>query len=483
MKQAATMPETVTETLAKFSSEVQFNDLPTEIVHEIKRLLLDTIGCGLGGLDLDKGRMAIALARHDGGRPEATIFGTPDKAPAAMAAFVNGELMNGLDWCALQPPAHVAPYVIPSVLALAEVNHTSGKELIAALTVAHELTCRVADSLGNLRDPAGGLPARSFGMGCNQFGATAGAARVLRLDAGRMRHALGLAGFYAPVASHNKYTYTVHPGLAKYGPSGWTAQAGVVTARFAEMGYRGDDTVLDGEYGFWAMNGSPSCDWGKLTKALGSDWSFLAIGYKYWPCCGMFQSPLDAFVKIINDHDLTATEITKVLVMNESMNSLPRYLNMDVRDHVEAAASLPYNIAVAAHRVPRGPQWQLRTTIEDANIREFMKRVEHAVYPRCEEMRHQDLVIDGRRNLKHRPARVEVHARGRTFAHAVDYANWIPNDLPEHQADDEALAQKFRANAHDVLSKETADAAVDCIMHLDGLSDSAKLMGLLARKH
>jgi 2-methylcitrate dehydratase PrpD len=473
------MDESVTETLARFSAALQYDHLPDHIAHEIKRLLLDTVACGLGGLELDKGRMALGLARQSGGRSEATIIGTRDKAPAAMAAFVNGELMNGLDWCALQPPAHVAPYVIPSVLALGELHRATGKELIAALAVAHELTCRIADSLGNLRGPPGGLPARSFGMGCNQFGATAGAARILQLDADKMRHALGIAGYYAPVASHNKYTYTVHPGLAKYGPSGWIAQAGVITAVFAEQGYRGDDTVLDGEYGFWAMNGSPFCEWDKLTTGLGMEWAFLAIGYKYWPCCGMFQTPLDVFTKIIGDHDLSPSEIAKVVVMNEAMNSLPRYMNVDVRDHVEAAASLPYNIAVAAHRVPRGPKWQWRETLENPEIRRFMNRVEQAVYPRCEEMRHQDLVVDGRRNLKHRPARVEVHARGRIFADAVDYANWIPNDVPETRASDEGLAAKFQAGAEGVLSKRDADAAVDCIMHLEDLGDCSKLAALL----
>ena len=478
-----TMSENFTATLAEFGAGLQFTDLPAEVAHEIKRLLLDTIGCGLGGLKLDKGEMALHLARQSAGRPEATVFGTDDRMPAAMAAFVNGELMNALDYCALQPPAHVAPYVIPSVLALAEVQRVSGKELVAGLAVAHELACRIADSLGNLRGPPGGLPARSFGMGCNQFGATAGAARILRLDAERMRHALGLAGYYAPIASHNKYTYTIHPGLPKYGPSGWVAEAGVVTARFAEMGYRGDDTVLDGEYGFWAMNGSPSCEWDKMTHALGVEWAFLAIGYKYWPCCGMFQTPLDVFVKIINDHDIGAHEITKVVVMNEAMNSLPRYMNTDVQDHVEAAASLPYNIAVAAHRVPRGPQWQWREAIENPEIRALMKRVEQVVYPRCEELRHQDLVVDGRRNLKHRPARVEVHARGRTFADAVDFANWIPNDVPQTRATDGGLAEKFRANASGVLSGKAADAAIDCILHLEDLSDSAELAAMLSRSH
>jgi 2-methylcitrate dehydratase PrpD len=473
------MQGSVTETLAKFSSRLQFSDLPSGVSHEVKRLLLDTLGCGLGGLDLDKGRMALQLARDAGGKPEATILGSAGKVPSALAAFVNGELMNALDFCALQPPAHVTPYVIPSVLAMAEVKHASGKELIAALTVAHELSCRIAHSLGNLRATPGGLPVRSYGVGCTQFGATAGAARILKLDAEKMSHALGLAGYHAPIASHVKYNHTIHVGLAKYGPSGWTAQAGVVTAQLAAMGYRGDDTVLDGEYGFWAMNGSQTCDWEKLTAALGDEWAFEAIGYKYWPCCGSHQAPLDAFVEIINSHDIAPTEITKVVVKNEGLSGLPKYMSTDVRDHVEAASSLPYNIAVAAHRVPWGPKWQSRETLARQDIRNFMTRVEHAVYDRCEEMRYKDLVIDGRKNLKHRPAQVEVHARGEIYVHSVDFAKWLTNDAVESRATDEDLASKFLANASGVLSAKQADAVVDCILHLEDLPDSASLAAML----
>jgi 2-methylcitrate dehydratase PrpD len=472
----------VTETLAKFSAELRFEDLPLDVSHELKRLLLDTIACGLGGLGLDKGSMALEFALGSGGTPESSVYGTSAKLPAALAAFVNGELMNALDWCALQPPAHATPYVIPSVMALAEVHRTSGKELIAALAVAHEMACRVADSLGNMRSQPGGYSLRSFGVGCTQFGATTGAARILGLDEQSMRHAIGLAGYHAPVAAHVKYQYTTHVGLAKYGPAGWTAQAGVVTAQLAKMGYRGDDTVLDGEYGFWAMNGSHECKWDKLTHELGRQWSFLAISYKYWPCCGSHLSALDAFERIMNDNDLSAHEITKVLVESETLMALPKYVNLDVQDHVEAASSLQYNVAVAAHRVPWGPQWQSRETLCRPDIREFMKKVEHAIYARCEQMRHQDLVVDGRTNLKHRPARVTVHARNRTYVHATDFARWIPNDDPQCRATDEDLARKFRANAKGVLSPQSTEIAIEQILNLERLSDASALAATLARR-
>jgi len=53
-----------TQVLARFSAELQYEDLPGQVVREVKRLLLDTIGCGLGALGLDKGRMAIELMQR-----------------------------------------------------------------------------------------------------------------------------------------------------------------------------------------------------------------------------------------------------------------------------------------------------------------------------------------------------------------------------------------------------------------------------------
>jgi 2-methylcitrate dehydratase PrpD len=170
-------------------------------------------------------------------------------------------------------------------------------------------------------------------------------------------------------------------------------------------------------------------------------------------------------------------------VESETLMALPKYVNLDVQDHVEAASSLQYNVAVVAHRVPWGPQWQSRETLARADIREFMKKVQHAIYDRCELMRHQDLVVDGRGNLKHRPARVTVHARGRTYVQATDFARWIPNDVLECRATDDDLARKFKANADGVLTLRATEAAIEQILNLEKLADPTRLAALLTPTH
>jgi hypothetical protein len=65
-----------------------------------------------------------------GGKPEATVYGTAAKLPAAWPPRQR-RADECADWCALQPPAHTTPYVIPPAMALAG-STVLGQELIAA---------------------------------------------------------------------------------------------------------------------------------------------------------------------------------------------------------------------------------------------------------------------------------------------------------------------------------------------------------------
>ena len=63
---------------------------------------------------------------------------------------------------------------------------------------------------------------------------------------------------------------TPNNGAMKFGAGSWNAQAGVT-----ELGEAGDRSVLDGEYGFWAMNGSRFCDYKGMVANLVKDWKIL----------------------------------------------------------------------------------------------------------------------------------------------------------------------------------------------------------------
>ena len=470
------MDGTVTQTLARFVAKSTFDDLPQDVAHETKRILLDVIGCALGSNGLAKGRIAIAYARQIGGAPEATILGTRERAPAALAAFANAELIHTMDFCPLLPPSHIAPFVTAPAMVFAEAKRAPGKNLIAAVAIAHEVASRVGLSLDPMRVKAGGLVAPSWGLSFDQFGATAGAAKILNLDETTVSDALGLAGYFAPVPSHNKFLNSPHGGgLAKYGPAGWTAQGGVTCALLASMGYEGDRTVLDGDYGFWAMVGSKNSDIGKIVNGLGETWNLRLAMYKRWPCSGHFQAPVGTFAKIVADNDLRPDEIEAVLIKNEGQSMLAKFTFRELRNHIDAQTNLPYHIAMIAHRIEGSPAWQADENMNNPTVRAFMNKVTVEAYDRAEETRYQELVVERRPYIDRRPCFVEVTARGKKFSEAGEYAYWLSTGNPAYRASDGDLANKFRRNAERTLPPAKIDRAIDRIMNLEKLGNSAEL--------
>ena len=157
--------------LADFADRTRFADLPASVAHETKRLLLDSIGCGLAGVTSDKGKWGLEFARgFFSGLPQATVIGFGDRMSALGAAFVNGELINGLDYDAAGK--HLPPFVIPASLAVAEQKKVSGKDLITACALAHEIGIRIGGGMNSYRDIVDGktgFPPVS-GHSCSIFG-------------------------------------------------------------------------------------------------------------------------------------------------------------------------------------------------------------------------------------------------------------------------------------------------------------------------
>ena len=134
----------ITETIANFVSSTGFSDLPEFVTHEMGRLILDSMGCGIAGHVTERGAIAAGMARKLGGPAESSIMGTRDKVSNANAAFANGELMNALDYDALSNVGrHDVPTLIAATLATAEQIGASGKALVVATALALEISGRI----------------------------------------------------------------------------------------------------------------------------------------------------------------------------------------------------------------------------------------------------------------------------------------------------------------------------------------------------
>src|SRR5215470_4393224 len=132
---------TVLEDVGGWVAKLKYEDLPPEAVHRAKQVLLDTIGCALGGVNADPVRIARQVVELEGGKPQATVIGVGSKVSCEQAAFLNGMALRYLDYndyAALGSPHHCSINVAPA-LAVAEMQGLTGKDLLLGIIVAYEV--------------------------------------------------------------------------------------------------------------------------------------------------------------------------------------------------------------------------------------------------------------------------------------------------------------------------------------------------------
>jgi 2-methylcitrate dehydratase PrpD len=467
--------DTTLTRFADFVDATRFDDLPESVVVETKRLLLDCIGCALAGVRSDKGKWGLAYVRsYFAGSPQATVIGLRDRISLPGAVFINAELINALDYDLTMDPGHVSPFVIPPVLAVAEQEKVSGKELITACALAHELGNRIGVNLGTFRDVVNGkasFPLISGSSSC-VFGGTAAVARLERLSRDQIAEAMGLAGFIAPMQAHTTMIKNVPATTAKYLLAGWAAQAQITAAYLIRAGHRGDVSILDGDWGFWRFAGAAKWNAAAAVAGLGREWRFhKTIRYKVYPCCGILRGALDCLAAIIQKNSLRPGQIDSIHAYIEPSCTEPVFNNREIGNQIDAQFSVAYNLSVLAFGVKAGIRWQDKETMNNPEIRQFMNKVKFEPHP--------DYDAALKKDFQARIAKVEVSAGGRTFVEERAFAKGSPSPDPSTLMTEDDLTKKFKDNASGILSPARINEACNQLLKLDRVNDVSAVMRLL----
>lgn len=472
---------TIVETLAEFTFDTRFDRLPESVIEESKRLLVDTIGCALGGHSHPKGQIGISYARLQGPGAtgeQATIIGTGDRVSALAAAFANGELTNALDFDAILPPGHVSPYVMPCVLAAAETARSPGEHVICAVAIAHEMSNRIGKSLDYLRDIKDGKPSPPpvFGYSCTVFGAAAAAGKLRGHSPAMITNDLGIAGSMSPVNTQWSWSLHVPTATLKYGVTGAVTNAALGAMYLAELGHTGDLQILDdGEHGYRRLINSSRWMPERITPALGQEWYFPdEQSYKPYPHCRILHGPLDVLTDIVTRNDIKPAEIDSIKAYVEGWVMQPLWVTRDVKHVTQAQFSMAHGLAVGAHRISPGKAWQSPETVFNPSVLELMHKVE------CIE--HPDYAQALTGNAASRPTRIEVRARGRTFVGEAQYPRGSPTPDPTTRLTNDELSAKFVRNAEGVLAARTIDRVIDQLWGIEKVERMDAVMSLLANK-
>ena len=284
--------------------------LPRAVAEKTKHHLLDTLAAMISGSRLRPGRMAISLARSQGGMKEACVIGSRVLASATDAALANGMLGHAdeTDDSHSRSQTHPGCGVVAASLAMAERERASGTELLRAVALGYDICCRLTQSLGAAQFRAAGHSTHSFGP---TFGAAAAAGALAGLDARRVRY---LMSYAAQQASGVSCWMRDEEHIEKaFDFGGMPARNGVAAAAMVAHGFTGLEDVLSGERNFFAAYGhSPDPD--ELARELGERFEILDTDIKRWAVGSPIQAPLDSLLELIRAHGIRAGEVERVVV-------------------------------------------------------------------------------------------------------------------------------------------------------------------------
>jgi 2-methylcitrate dehydratase len=360
---------TIVDRLSDYVASLAYASLPSEVVHQTKRLVLDTIGCALGGYASEPARIARDLAASVTSTHAASVLGSGQRTSPDLAAFANGVMIRYLDfndgYTSNGESGHPSDSMA-AALAVGDLMRRDGRELIVAIVAAYEIFCRICDQ-ADLK-PLGFDHVTVGGMA-----STAAAARLLGLSGERMRHAFNL-GIAPNVALYQ--TRIGNVSMWKGCAYANASRNAVFAAQLAARGMTGPSPIFEGIGGYFkAVTRAPF----ELT-ALGGG----AEPYKIMQCL-MKRFPLGQYSQTVAEAAIAArakagsvdaiaqVHVETLATAIRLMAGDPQKWEPETRE--TADHSMPYTVAVALTYGDVADEHFDETHLRDPRLRELTRRV------------------------------------------------------------------------------------------------------------
>ena len=279
----------ITQILAKFVSSHPSRGWSDAVDHEAHRTFMNWAGCAIGAARHESAEAALAAVKMLQPSAQSSVLGRSDKVDMASAALVNGITSHTFDFddTHLKTIIYPAGPVASALLALAEVTGASGREVIDALVLGIDVSCRLGNCVYPEHYDRGWHITGSTGT----LGAAAGCARLLKLDEQHTAWALGIAASQ-PIGMREQFgtmTKPFHPGGA--------ARAGLTSALLAKNGFTASPKALEAPRGYVQVV-STKYDWNEVTGELGQRFEISFNTYKPFACGIVIHPTIDAATQL-----------------------------------------------------------------------------------------------------------------------------------------------------------------------------------------
>ena len=279
----------ITQILAKFVATHASKGWSDAVDHEAHRTFMNWLGCAVGAAHHEAADAALASVTMLQPAAQASVLGRSERVDMASAALVNGITSHTFDFddTHLKTIIHPAGPVASAVLAMAEHLGNSGREVIDALVIGIDVSCRVGNAMYPDHYDRGWHITGSTGT----LGAAAACARLLKLDVAQTAMALGIAASQ-PIGMREQFgtmTKPFHPGGA--------ARAGLMSALLASKGFTASPKALEAHRGMMQTISTKN-DWNETTHELGERFEISFNSYKPFACGIVIHPSIDACAQI-----------------------------------------------------------------------------------------------------------------------------------------------------------------------------------------
>lgn len=440
--------------LATYVHDLDYDDVPADVLERERAHVLDTLGCILYGSTTPWVRKVVRACEHLEEKGNISVLGTETSVTPARAVLINGTASHSMDYddhCQ-EAGIHAGSATLPSAIAYTEAadRTVSGRELLTALVAGVEVGIRSGFGVGY------GSVARGWHIAgwTGAFAAAATTSKLYGLSHDQIAHALAIAGTQGCGLLGAQYGAEVkrfHMGKA--------AEAGYLATALAREEFTGDTQIFQERYGAIGPTMSDDYDVAAVTDGLGDRYRLMdKLSLKPFPSVGQVHASVDAVEEILRDEGIEPSAVTAVTVRTTPTVKDHVGWEYEPTDVMSAQSSIQY--AVATLLVDGA------VTI-DAYTREAIGRA--ALLDRIEDV---TVVADESLEETTFGSVVEVSTTDRTYENAVH----TPRGYPSNFLNEAELHRKFRTQAGKAVPESSVEALVDTVSRLDEVADVRTLV-------
>jgi 2-methylcitrate dehydratase PrpD len=469
-KQGCTPPfpkiDNLTEQVANFVLNTSYESIPADVIELGKKSILDAIGLALYGATDETWKILDEyLMPFRGGGRTTTVIGTNVHLPSRFAAFANGVAIHAEDFDDTQLSSHsdrvygllthpTVP-VFPSALAVAELQKSSGKDLLLAYEIGVEVECKVAEAIAPRHYEDG---FHSTGT-CGVFGSVSACARLYKFDLLHTMRAMGLAASQAAGLRESFGTMT------KPFHAGHAAEAGVVATDLTALGWTAAEKILEAQRGFFHAYGG-SYDPETITKGMGNPWTFASpgISIKPYPSGSLTHPAMTELEKLIHQNKIQGSDVES-LEVGTNRNMPNALIHHEPKNALQAKFSMEFCMAILLVEGKAGLPQFTDTVVNRSDVQEMIRRVRFVVSPEAEAAGYDKMTSLLTLKLKN----------GKTITGRADFAKGSPSNPMSY--DD--VADKFMGCAEGAKwPTDKAKRIIASVRRLESLGEIGELTAL-----